>query len=408
MNMKRILVIGLCCVTISTSTVFGLSYSLNINSDIKIHLNNDWIKLNEEPFIENGRIMIPLEFIEKLDARVETDLSTGDIEIYKEDIIIKMKIGKNTVKIINNDGGILTEHEADIETPPMNVDSVCFVPLRFVAENLDFYVQWDNWQRAVAVKEEGDVMTVERPIEFEIVDRETILNNEILLNLYNENYMSKGVYSLIDDKWMYILLSAGEKPTGGYSLSVDSITEVTPGTAYISAALKSPDKDSIVTQSLTFPNKMIRFDKNNIVNIQWDLSGNEMSDESERNEIIKLVQNFGEQLKMVSLLAPEDIIKENMEKHYGEYVTLKLIEDWLNDPMKAPGRFLSSPWPERIDILEVEKLSEDEYEVTGNIIELTSVELKEGGIALKKSIILNIKKYDGKWLIDAFNFGESD
>ncbi len=408
MNMKRILVIGLCCVTISTSTVFGLSYSLNINSDIKIHLNNDWIKLNEEPFIENGRIMIPLEFIEKLDARVETDLSTGDIEIYKEDIIIKMKIGKNTVKIINNDGGILTEHEADIETPPLNVDSVCFVPLRFVAENLDFYVQWDNWQRAVAVKEEGDVMTVERPIEFEIVDRETILNNEILLNLYNENYMSKGVYSLIDDKWMYVLLSAGEKPTGGYSLSVDSITEVTPGTAYINAALKSPDKDSIVTQSLTFPNKMIRFDKNNIVNIQWDLSGNEMSDESERNEIIKLVQNFGEQLKMVSLLAPEDIIKENMEKYYGEYVTPKLIEDWLNDPMKAPGRFLSSPWPERIDILEVEKLSEDEYEVTGNIIELTSVELKEGGIASKKSIILTIKKYDGKWLIDEFNFGESD
>ncbi len=97
-----------------------------------------------------------------------------------------------------------------------------------------------------------------------------------------------------------------------------------------------------------------------------------------------------------------------MEKHYGEYVTPKLIEDWLNDPMKAPGRFLSSPWPERIDILEVEKLSEDEYEVTGNIIELTSVELKEGGIASKKSIILNIKKYDGKWLIDAFNFGESD
>lgn len=408
MNMKRILVIGLCCVTISTSTVFGLSYSLNINSDIKIHLNNDWIKLNEEPFIANDRIMIPLEFIEKLDARVETDLSTGDIEIYKEDIIIKMKIGKNTVKIVNNDGGILTEHEADIETPPMNVDSVCFVPLRFVAVNLDFYVQWDNWQRAVTVKEEGDVMTVERPIEFEIVDRETILNNEILLNLYNENYMSKGVYSLIDDKWMYVLLSAGEKPTGGYSLSIDRITEVTPGTAYINAALKSPDKDSIVTQALTFPNKMIRFDKNSIVNIQWDLSGNEMSDESERNEIIKLVQNFGEQLKMVSLLAPEDIIKENMEKYYGEYVTPKLIEDWLNHPMKAPGRFLSSPWPERIDILEVEKLSEDEYEVTGNIIELTSVELKEGGIASKKSIILNIKKYDGKWLIDEFNFGDSD
>ncbi|WP_313343883.1 stalk domain-containing protein [Sedimentibacter sp.] len=408
MNIKRVLVIGLCCAAISTGTVFGLSHTLNINSDIKIHLNNDWIKLNDEPFIENDRIMIPLEFTEKLNARFETDLSTGYIKIYKEDIIIEMKIGKNTAKIINNNGGTLTELEVDLEIPPKNIGSVCFVPLRFVAENLDFYVQWDNWQRAVAVKEEGDVMTVERPIEFEIVDRETILNNELLLNLYNGNYMSKGLYSLMDDEWIYVLISAGEKPTGGYGLSVDSITEVTPGTAYINATLNSPDKDSIVTQALTFPNKMLRFDKNNIVDIQWDLSGNELSDEAERNEVTSLVQNFGEQLKMVSLLAPEDIIKESMEKHYGEYVTSKLIEDWLNDPMKAPGRFLSSPWPERIDILTVEKLSEEEYEVTGNIIELTSVELKEGGIASKRSITLNVKKYDGKWLIDAFNFGESD
>ncbi|NYB72952.1 protease complex subunit PrcB family protein [Sedimentibacter hydroxybenzoicus DSM 7310] len=404
MNMKRVLVIGLCCITISTSTVFGLSYSLNINSDIKIHLNNEWIKLKDEPFIENDRIMIPLEFVEKLDARIETDLNTGYIKIYKEDIIIEMQTGKNTAKVINNDGGTLTEKEAEINMPPVNVDSVYFVPLRFVAENLGFYVQWDNWQRAAQVKEEGDVMAVERPIEFEIVDRETILNNELLLNLYNENYMSKGIYFLMDDEWMYVLLSAGEKPTGGYSLSIDSITEVTPGTAYINAILNSPDKDSIVTQALTFPNKMLKFDKNNIVNIQWDLSGNELSDEAERNEVINLVQNFGGQLKMVSLLAPEDIIKENMEKYYCEYVTSKLIEDWLDNPAKAPGRLLSSPWPERIDILEIEKLSEDEYEVKGNIIELTSAELKEGGIAVGKPITLNIKKYDEKWVIDAFDF----
>ena len=319
-----------------------------------------------------------------------------------------MKAGKNTAVITKNDGGTLSELEKTMEIPPKNVGGIYFVPLRFVAEFLDFHIQWDSRQHTVAVKEEGDVMMVERPIEFEVIDRETILDNELLLNLYNENYMSKGAYSLTDDEWMYVLLSAGEKPTGGYSLSIESITEVTPGTAYINAALHSPDKDSIVTQALTFPNKMIRFTKDSIVSIQWDLSGNEQDDEAERNEIIKLVQGFGEQLKMVSLLAPQDIIKESMEEYYGGYVTPRLLDEWINAPMQAPGRFVSSPWPERIDILTVDKLYEEEYEVTGNIIELTSTELEEGGIASKKLIKMNIKKYDGKWMIDAFKSEQSD
>jgi len=404
--MKKVLVIGLCCVTISTSTVFGISYGLNINSDIKINLNNNPVELRDEPFIENDRVMVPLEFIEKLNAIIETDSSTGDIKIYKEDVIIEMKAGKNTAIIIKNDGGTLSELEKNMEIPPKNMGGIYFVPLRFIAECLDFHIQWDSRQHTVAVKEEGDVMMVERPIEFEVIDREAILDNELLLNLYNENYMSKGAYSLTDDEWMYVLLSAGEKPTGGYSLSIESITEVTPGTAYINAALHSPDKDSIVTQALTFPNKMIRFTKDSIVSIQWDLSGNEQDDETERNEIIKLVQGFGEQLKMVSLLAPQDIIKESMEEYYGGYVTPRLLDEWINAPMQAPGRFVSSPWPERIDILTVDKLYEEEYHVTGNIVEITSVELEEGGIASRRPITIGIKKYDGKWLIDTMSLGE--
>ena len=55
-----------------------------------------------------------------------------------------------------------------------------------------------------------------------------------------------------------------EKPTGGYSLRIDSITEVTPGTAYIYAVLTSPDKDSIVTQALTYPHVVVRFKNDNI------------------------------------------------------------------------------------------------------------------------------------------------
>lgn len=97
---------------------------------------------------------------------------------------------------------------------------------------------------------------------------------------------------------------------------------------------------------------------------------------------------------------PEDIAKESLKENYGDFVSLTLLEKWQNDPANAPGRVSSSPWPERIDIVSVEKLSDSEYEVYGNIIYMTSVEMIQGGIAGSKTVTLNIKNIEGKWLID--------
>ena len=239
--------------------------------------------------------------------------------------------------------------------------------------------------RAVIIKTGSDIITVERPIDFEIVEQQTIMSNALLENSYNKNYMTKGNYSLIDGDWIYVLISAGEKPTGGYSLQIDSITEVTPGTAYIHATLISPAEGSIVTDALTYPNAMVRFDKGDIKNIQWDLSG-ELQNDVDKTNVENLVKNFGDRLKMVSLLALEDLVKDSLKESYGEFVSPTLIEKWQSDPANAPGRVTSSPWPERIDILSVNKLSESEYVVYGSIIEMTSVEMTQGGIAAKRPI----------------------
>lgn len=407
MNIKKAAVIGMCCTIISTSTVFAVSNNLNVNENIKIQINNEWVQVSMKSFIENDRTLATLnEFMEKLGAKVESDLKAGTIKINYEDVTIEFTVGKNSAKIIKNDGGSLKEEIIDLEIAPKIVGEKIFVPIRFAAETLGFDVEWDNSLRAVIIKTEGDIIVVERPVEFEAVDMETINNNELLLNLYNKNYMTKGIHSLIDGDYIYVIVSAGEKPTGGYSLEIDSITEVTPGTAYIHATLNSPKEGSIVTQALTYPAVMVKFDKGGIKNLQWDLSGDVQSDEAERNEVIKFVQNFGEQLKMVSLLAPEDIIKESMEKYYGGYVSAELIEKWLKDPANAPGRQLSSPWPERIDVLSVEKTDENEYVVKGTIIEATSVEMKEGGSAARRPVTLNVNKIDDKWVITGAEIGD--
>ena len=128
--------------------------------------------------------------------------------------------------------------------------------------------------------------------------------------------------------------------------------------------------------------------------------------EKEKNQIQNLVKSFGENLKMVSLMAPEDIVKDSLKENYGEFVSTALLEKWQNDPVNAPGRVSSSPWPERIDIELVEKLSDSEYTVNGNIIEMTSVEMTQGGISASKPVTLNIEKIEDKWLIDDVIKGE--
>ena len=69
------------------------------------------------------------------------------------------------------------------------------------------------------------------------------------------------------------------------------------------------------------------------------------SEAAEEGEVRDLVESFGKTLQTVSLLAP-DAAKE-INKRYAEYVSCPLLEKWTSDPSQAPGRTVSSPWPDR-------------------------------------------------------------
>jgi len=130
-----------------------------------------------------------------------------------------------------------------------------------------------------------------------------------------------------------------------------------------------------------------------------------LNDKADKKAIASLVENFGKRLQLVSLLAPPDIVNKSMQDNYGSLVTPALLEKWQNDPQNAPGRMVSSPWPDRIEILTNEKRAEGSYEVKGELIEITSVEQSSGGVAAKRPIILSIKKIENNWLIDTVTMG---
>ncbi len=124
------------------------------------------------------------------------------------------------------------------------------------------------------------------------------------------------------------------------------------------------------------------------------------TEESDEAAIEALVRDFGSRMQMVSLLAPEDTLRQSMKENYGNLVSPSLLQKWQDEPENAPGRLTSSPWPDRIEIVNVEQLSEGEYEIKGNIFEVTSVEKESGETAAQRPITLIVKKMDDRWLID--------
>ncbi|MHB1126991.1 MAG: protease complex subunit PrcB family protein [Bacillota bacterium] len=98
------------------------------------------------------------------------------------------------------------------------------------------------------------------PVAFQIVDPSSEFFQQLpgeLVKWYEENYRSSGLYTRTVDGDTYILLSAGEKPTGGYAVEEFKLNG-TAGEINVTASLRVPGAEDIVTQALTYPHILVQ------------------------------------------------------------------------------------------------------------------------------------------------------
>jgi len=140
---------------------------------------------------------------------------------------------------------------------------------------------------------------------------------------------------------------------------------------------------------------------NNSSSTNVDYSNQIKQIESEDIKLVEsIVSNFGQRLKMVSVLATEDIVIKDIERYYSQFISTELLEKWKESPQSIPGRYTSSPWPDRIEIFNVRRISENEYEVKGEIVEVTSSGMSSEEAVSKIPLILKVTKNGEKWAID--------
>jgi hypothetical protein len=114
-----------------------------------------------------------------------------------------------------------------------------------------------------------------------------------------------------------------------------------------------------------------------------------------------VIKNFGNSLKMVSLLAPD--ASTQIQTYYSAYVTPELLASWAADPALATGRQTSSPWPERIDIVNVQ-INGTRAAVEGSVIEVTSADAPLVPAAVYP-VTMALEKRGDTWLITSLAKG---
>lgn len=104
---------------------------------IKVLVNDNLVYFpDQQPYIENGRTMVPIRFVaEALGAQVDCS-KDGIVSIDKGDIHIRMKIGESKATV---NGVVKTFDARSVLTKQYRT----MVPLRFVSETLGAAVNWD-------------------------------------------------------------------------------------------------------------------------------------------------------------------------------------------------------------------------------------------------------------------------
>lgn len=112
-------------------------------------------------------------------------------------------------------------------------------------------------------------------MNYEVVDTTTdeFKQNRELNKWYLENYQAKGKYKINSQGRTYILISAGQRSTGGYKME---IVDIKANESFITIVTKvtEPQPDQVTTMVITYPHVLIAISEDNR-NIIWeDITGN--------------------------------------------------------------------------------------------------------------------------------------
>lgn len=118
-------------------------------NDVNYSINGEGKKMDAKPFIKNDRTLVPLRFIvEAIGGEVNWDNDNRLVTVNSKGKNIELPIDSKTIKIDGKD--------VNIDQAAIIKGDRTFVPIRFIAENLDMLVNYINDTREIEISSYED------------------------------------------------------------------------------------------------------------------------------------------------------------------------------------------------------------------------------------------------------------
>ncbi len=256
-NKKKIYTLVILVILMSLFTNMT-AFAHSTKSKIKVTVNNKTVKYDVSPYLTKGEVMIPLEETAKaLGAKVEWDKRNTTLWAHLDQLHAELIVGKSEMYL---------HRDADFSGIPQTVKlnttikasrGSIMVPGKTVFESIGWKVSWDSKKKVLSITAEKND---NKDIKYTEIGKDEIAKIKTVNSWYNKNYKKAGVHSIRHNGHMYVLVSAGKKPTGGYSLGINSIAYETATKAFVNAYVKAPSPDTMVTQVETYPHVLVKIE----------------------------------------------------------------------------------------------------------------------------------------------------
>lgn len=214
--MKKILAVIAAFIAVMGVSAYAKTIQITIDS-ADVFTSDDYIiknTLQAAAYIENDITMVPLRFItEALGAEVSWNHDTKEITINKAESVITLQIGNiNAVSVSEEE-----TKTSELLAPPVIVNDITLVPLRFVSENMGATVEYIAPTRQVLVSDEAPAVIVGgTPVTKDMFRTYYLLNSQYL-EYYGEEAYCEKVYSdvvkifAVSSNWKVIDPNSGLK-----------------------------------------------------------------------------------------------------------------------------------------------------------------------------------------------------
>ena len=119
--------------------------------EVNVYLNGVWVFSEEPPYIASNRTMLPLRAVaEALGFGVKWYPSERKFEMQNKERILRLAIGSAEASVNAFDDGAPAA-AVPLDAAPEIRAGRTYVPLRFIAENAGYAVEWDAGARAVYI-----------------------------------------------------------------------------------------------------------------------------------------------------------------------------------------------------------------------------------------------------------------